>query len=363
MLAMPRPRWPHLQKQITRHGKTVWYVRRGHGARVRLQSAYGTPEFEAEYLRAVIAKPPPERPKVPQKSAKGSLAWLWDRYRETTAWTEKLSRATRRQRENIMLHVLAACGDDPFEAVTTMELVKGRDRRTATQGRNFLDAMRGLFRWALAAGHVEVDPTDGAENPPRKDGVGFPAWTEEDVARYEFRWPLGTPQRVWLAVLLCTGLRRGDAVKLGKQHYRANGRGMIRTEKTGVEVPLIMTEELAAAIATGPTGDLAFICGLKREPMTKESFGNAFSEACRAAGVKKSAHGVRKLAATRLADAGATVHELEAVFGWHGGTMAALYTKDANRRRLVESAMQKRVRNSLIESDHAQITDTKTRSG
>jgi integrase len=40
------------------------------------------------------------------------------------------------------------------------------------------------------------------------------------VTAYEKRWPIGTRQRVWLDVLLYTGLRRGDAVRLGRQHIR-----------------------------------------------------------------------------------------------------------------------------------------------
>ena len=59
-----------------------------------------------------------------------------------------------------------------------------------------------------------------------------------------------------------------------------------------------------------------------------------FRAACNAAGVQKSAHGLRKIAATRAAEAGATVAELEAMFGWSGGGMASLYTKTADRRRL-----------------------------
>jgi len=50
---------------------------------------------------------------------------------------------------------------------------------------------------------------------------------------------------------------------------------------------------------------------------------------------------LRKAAATRAANAGATVAELEAIFGWQGGTMAALYTRAADRRRLSQSAMHK----------------------
>ena len=43
----------------------------------------------------------------------------------------------------------------------------------------------------------------------------------------------------------------------------------------------------------------------------------------------------------RAANAGATVAELEAIFGWSGGSMAALYTRAADRRRLARGAMHK----------------------
>ena len=71
-----------------------------------------------------------------------------------------------------------------------------------------------------------------------------------------------------------------------------------------------------------------------------ESFGNLFRKACREAGLQnRSAHGLRKAAATRAANAGATVAQLEAIFGWNGGTMASLYTRAADRRRLALEAM------------------------
>jgi hypothetical protein len=76
-------------------------------------------------------------------------------------------------------------------------------------------------------------------------------------------------------------------------------------------------------------------------PLTKESFGNMFSEAARAAGVKTSAHGVLKIAVTRAADSGATVAQLNAIFGWTGSAMASLYTQEADRRRLAIENMHK----------------------
>ncbi|MGB6755968.1 MAG: hypothetical protein WBE71_26295, partial [Xanthobacteraceae bacterium] len=74
---------------------------------------------------------------------------------------------------------------------------------------------------------------------------------------------------------------------------------------------------------------------------TKESFGNEFRDACCEAQVPGSAHGLRKLGATRAANAGATEAELEAIFGWTGGHMASLYTRAANRRKLSARAMHK----------------------
>jgi integrase len=331
---MPRPRPPYLSREVTRHGNAVWYVRRS-GKRTRLRSKYGTPEFEAEYQAALAGK---------AKSHKGallntSLAWLVARYRETTDW-QRLSSATKKQRENILRQILESAADQPFAKITMATITAGRDRRARTpfQARHFLDTLRGLFRWALEAGFVKIDPTVGVRNPPRPKGDGFPPWTEEHVAAYEKRWPIGTRQRVWLDVLLYTGLRRGDAVRLGRQHIR-NGIATLKTEKTNMIVTLPILPVLAETLAAGPCGDLTFIAGENGSPLTKESFGNLFRDACRAAGLPGSAHGVRKIAATRAANAGATVPQLEAIFGWQGGAMAALYTRAADRRRLSIEAM------------------------
>ncbi|MGA8697893.1 MAG: tyrosine-type recombinase/integrase, partial [Xanthobacteraceae bacterium] len=139
---------------------------------------------------------------------------------------------------------------------------------------------------------------------------------------------------------LFTGLRRGDAVRLGRQHVR-DGVASIKAEKTDTWVTLPILSELAEVLSAGPCGDLTFICGKNGKPFTKESFGNEFRDACKAAGVPGSAHGLRKLAATRAANNGATVAQLEAIFGWHGGRMASHYTKGADRRRLSREAMHK----------------------
>jgi integrase len=205
-----------------------------------------------------------------------------ERYRETTAWTD-LSLASLRQRENIFEHVLEAAGRQPFAKITTASIMAGRDRRAKTtpaQARKFLDTMRGLFRWAVRAKLLKVDPTAGVANPSAPNSDGFTPWSIEDITAYEARWPIGTRQRVWLDVLVYTGLRRGDAVRFGRQHIR-NCVGTIKTEKTDTVVTLPILPVLMKTQDAGPCGDLTFIAGEAGRPLTKESFGNLFRMACR----------------------------------------------------------------------------------
>jgi integrase len=145
---------------------------------------------------------------------------------------------------------------------------------------------------------------------------------------------------VWLDVLLYTGLRRGDAARLGRQHVR-HGVATLATEKTGTLVSLPILPVLQRTLDAGPCGDLSFIVGGKRRPPTKESFGNLFRQACRAAGVNKSCHGLRKIAATRCAEKGATLPQMNAIFGCTGSRMALKYIEAANRKRLAAQAMDK----------------------
>jgi hypothetical protein len=139
--------------------------------------------------------------------------------------------------------------------------------------------------------------------------------------------------------------REARFVRFGRQHVR-NGVGEIKTEKSGetVKVTLPILPVLQRTLDAGPCGELTFICGENGKPLTKESFGNLFRHACNAAGVPGSAHGVRKVAATRAANSGATVAQLEAIFGWTGGVMASHYTRSADRARLAREAMHKLAR-------------------
>jgi integrase len=321
----------------------VWYVRKGaRGRKIRVRAQYGTLDFEAAYQAAIAGDAAHKAPEI--KASRGTLEWAWLLYKQSAAWQSAISHSTRKQRDNIMKHVLATGGIAPLSAITTAAIRDGVDRRAKTpfQAKNFVQTMRQFFQWLKERGIVSANPCDGVTVKKPKTR-GFLEWNYEEILQYERRWPIGTRQRVMLDVYMYTGLRRGDASRVGKQHV-SSGVISLPTEKsqgrTMVHLPLL--DVLKRTLDAGPTGDLAFICTAQGQPYVKEALGNTFKDACVAAGIlNKSAHGLRKAASTRAAEAGATTHELMAIFGWIDIKEAQIYTEAADRKRLAAQAMNK----------------------
>jgi hypothetical protein len=92
-------------------------------------------------------------------------------------------------------------------------------------------------------------------------------------------------------VLLYTGLRIGDAARLGRQHIQKDGAIKLRTEKTGADVVIGIVPPLARAFVAGPHGRhevLNFITGARGRPMDKSPLGHWFGAACQAIGSHNS---------------------------------------------------------------------------
>jgi integrase len=138
------------------------------------------------------------------------------------------------------------------------------------------------------------------------------------------------------------------AARIGRQHMQRTPHGEVlklSTEKSQGEVTVEIPVHpvLRTTLDAGPVGDLTFCVGARGKPFTaKESLGNAFSDAARAAGIiGKSAHGLRKVAAMRCAYNGANIAQMNAIFGWRGVKMALHYIEAAERARLARDAMTK----------------------
>jgi integrase len=335
------PRKPYTSHERTRHGKLVWYFKRK-GKRVRLPGLYGSDEFNAAYEKALTGSA--ATAEVP-RARSGSLKWLVTQYKASAAFAA-LSAGTRRARDNILKQVLSdpKTADAPFAAITKGHIKKGMDKRAATPhaANNFLKTMSHLFKWAVEAEHIEVNPVIGVSKTSVKSD-GFHTWSVAEVEQYRAKHKLGTKPRLAIDILLFLGLRRGDAVVVGRQHVK-DGVISLRTQKTKQWVYLPVFKQLLESIEATPTGDLAFLTTERGKPFSSgASFGNWFAKKCKEADLPDvcRAHGLRKAGATIAADEGATAHELMAMFGWSRLSMAEIYTKEADKKRLARGASER----------------------
>jgi integrase len=173
------------------------------------------------------------------------------------------------------------------------------------------------------------------------DSDGYHSWSDDEIAEFEKQHPIGSRARLALALLLFTGQRRSDVVRMGRQHVR-DGVLSVRQQKTGTELAIPVHPALADIIANTPSGHMTYLTTQFGQPFTAAGFGNWFRDQCNAAGLAHcSSHGLRKAAARRLAEAGCTVHEIGAVTGHASLREITRYTKAADQERLALTAMEK----------------------
>lgn len=332
MTQLKRKLPPHVVREVSRHGKVKYFYRIGKGVRVRLPDDIKAREFKEAYKQAVAGYKLIDVPRgIPTQPY--SLRWLIDRYRESSTW-KVFSKATQRQRENIFIEAIKRSNNVRYTTIDRRSMAMAVEARSDTpaQANHFLKAMRGLFGWALQNDYVAIDPTAGVL-PLKYKSDGFAPWTMDDLLQFYDKWHVGTKPRLAVELLLHTGLRRSDVVRAGLPHMRGNIFS-IKTQKTGSQITVEFPKALLDVIEATETGSTTFLISEAGTPFETASFGNWFRDRCNDAGIKKSAHGLRKLSATLSAEAGAATHELMAQYGWSNVKQAELYTKGADRVRL-----------------------------
>jgi len=336
MARMPRPRKPYVQKETSRHGKIVWYFRRGKEARIRLPGAYGSKEFNDAYMAAMAGQAPKPRSNAPQQS----LRWLVDQFYQSARFNA-LRPNTQRNYRLELERVCRTGASLNFQKIEPSDVQAGMARREGKpyMVSEYIKAMRALFRFAKDNGLRDDNPT--AEIAVKKIKTdGYHTWAEDEVARYQAKHPVGTQARLALDIMLYTGLRRSDAIVLGKQHVR-DGFITIRAIKNGAEIHIPILPPLAESIAATETGDMVFLVNRRKQPWQNITFGYWFAAQCDAAKVPGRAHGLRKAGATIAANNGATPFELQAMYGWSSTKVAEVYTRKADKARLAERAANK----------------------
>ncbi len=334
-------------------GVLRFYFRKRGQKKVRLPGIPGTDEFNQAYYKALNG-PAEEEPVGPKMAASGSFRWLCQEYFQSGEY-KRLDARTRLVRKQIIEHMWAEkvspksdrlVEDVPISAFNAKAVRTLRDRKVdlpeAANGR--VKALRQIFRWATEPGVELADANPARDVPYFKTGSeGIHTWTEDEVEAYETQHPRGTKARLALDLMLYTSQRRSDAIVLGRQHA---SKGSFRftqfkgRNKKPVTLELPIHPELQKTIDATACGDLTYLVTEFNKPFTAAGFGNWFRKQCDAAGLFHcTAHGLRKVAATRMANNGATEKQIMSVTGHTTSKEVNRYTKAANQRRLAKGAI------------------------
>jgi integrase len=344
---------PHLMRRppkfvqgfIDRHGKPRFYFRRAGFKTVPLPGLPWAPEFMAAYEEALAGQPAQV---ASQRAKPGTIRALAVSYYNSVGF-RSMKPITQSVYRNIIDRL---CRD------TDKQGHEHGDKRAATLQREHIvklmaaradkpesanglrKAIRAMMQHAVEIGLRADDPTRDVK-AIRVKSDGYHSWTDDEIAQFEKRHPIGSRARLALALLLYTGQRRSDVVVMGRQHVR-DGVIRVRQFKTGTELSIPLHAELQAIIAESAAGQMTFLVTEFGKPFASAGFGNWFREQCDMANLRHcSAHGLRKAAARRLAEAGCTEHEIASITGHASLREITRYTKAADQKKLAVTAMGK----------------------
>jgi integrase len=226
--------------------------------------------------------------------------------------------------------------------ITRREMTDIRNALARVRGNGaatgFVRAASAMFGWAIENGWLDHSPMHKVK---RLAGGTLPAWTPEEAALAIQHLPEHLRRPVVLA--LYTGQRRIDLIRMPWNSY--NGHSIRLTQqKTGTPLvipvhPTLKVELDAWRRLATSTLILTNRFGLPwRDSNLSKQIGDALARIPRfPAG--RNIHGLRKLAAASLAEAGCTINEIAAVTGHKSLGMLRLYTASADQERLAGAAI------------------------
>lgn len=330
----------HLHVYKDRHGKTRAYYKPHGGKGIALPLPVGTPEFLLAYAKAVEGEKL-ERAKAKMPTAKDTFRDLLRLYLGSALYS-KLSPRSKRNYRVILEKFCAKYGNLPVSQFSRKHasaiLAKLSD--TPEAANTLMKRLRLLLNFAVDIGMIPSNPMAGMKGY-KSDGEGYHDWTEEEIARFEERHQPGTKARLALMLMLSTGQRRSDVVRMGWGDV-ANGMIRVRQQKTGTPLMIPITSALQSSLADLPKEAPTFLLTEYGRPYSAAGFGNWMRDRCDEAGLSNcSSHGLRKACARRLAEAGRTHHEIKSITGHKTDAEVRRYTAKADQVLLAHSAFEK----------------------
>lgn len=334
---MPRSKPKYVSCYRDRHGVLRWLFRQKGRPSTQTRAEFGSGDWWAWYDASSRAE---AKPIGAGRVKAGTINALVVTYYQSADWAA-LRPTTQKTYRGIIERLRVKHGEKAVATIQPAHIRGMMDSKAATPSaaNNLLKVLRALMRFAVERNYRLDDPS--REVRPLKNRTdGFYTWTEEDIEAFSKRWPIGTRERLAVDLLLYTAQRSGDVRAMGRQNVK-DGFVRVRQEKTRELVEVPIHPELQRSLDAAPLGQLTFVVTQAGQPFTPKGFGNWISAAAKAAGLPEAAaaHGLRKAAARRLAEAGATAHEIMAVTGHRTLKEVERYTREAARKGLATSAM------------------------
>jgi hypothetical protein len=218
-----------------RHGKRRHYFRRHGFKSATLPGQVGSAEFMDAYRRALAGEAAPIFETPLRASKPGSVSAAVVAYLDSIDFGG-LALATQRDRRAILDRFRELYGEKSFAGLERKHVdfwITGK-ATTPHAAKSFLKALRAVVKVAMRIGLRADDPTAGIRIKTHDRG-GWRTWTEDEITQFEAAYPIGTRERLAFALLLYTGQRRGDVIRMGRQHVKG-GFITVRQGKTGATV-------------------------------------------------------------------------------------------------------------------------------
>jgi integrase len=323
-----------------RHGHRRAYLRIPGRKAVPLSGTPGSPEFMLAY-QAALANEPSGTAIGASRTTPGTISAAIASYYGSAAFAG-LAKKTQRERRYVLEQLRRTHGEKRVAPLqpSHVDAIVATKLSTPSAAESFLKALRAVMVHCILQGWRADDPTRGIKlRPPKTDG--FRTWSEKDIAQFEAVHPVGSRARLALALALYTAQRRGDIVRLGPQHVR-DGIIQLRQQKTNAPLILPIRPELAAVLVATAPSHLTFLVTKDGRPFSAPGFTNWFRQMCDEAGLPRgiSVHALRKAAARRLAEAGASVNVIAAITGHASLREVQRYTAAADQARLARSGIE-----------------------
>jgi integrase len=273
----------------------------------------------------------------PTARAHDSTAELIAAYQRSPEWNALAS--SSRVRSTIYLRPLQTLGHLPATAWTRRDILALRDAIASSRGNGaataFISTASALFSWAVDREWIEHSVVTRIKALP---GGHLRAWTREEAVTAEAKLPLNLARVVILARY--TGQRRGDLCAMGWTAYDG---ACIRLVQLKTKAPLVLPVHpaLKVHLDAWPRIAATILTNAHDKPWKPQDLSYALPAALARIGLSDdlNVHGLRKLAATELADAGCSVHEIAAITGHRTLSMVQLYTRSADQERLASAAI------------------------